>query len=87
MPENRENQFGTQAIIQLLSLIKSSLNNTNQNNQQESVVDKQDAIIDLLTQIKNKMKTILTVTQAEYDLIDPKDPDTIYLIVPDDNNP
>ena len=85
MPENRENQFGTQAIIQLLSLIKSSLNNTNENNQQESVVDKQDAIIDLLTQIKNKMKTILTVTQDEYDAIDPKDPDTIYLIVPDEN--
>ena len=85
MPENRENQFGTQAIIQLLDLIRSSLNNTNENNQQESVVDKQDIIIDLLTQINSKMKTIVTLTQAEYDLIDPKDPNTIYLIKEDEN--
>ena len=31
------------------------------------------------------MKTILTVTQAEYDAIDPKDENTIYLIKEDEN--
>ena len=42
-----------------------------------------DTIVTLLTQINSKMKTILVVTQAEYDLIDPKDPNTIYLITQD----
>ena len=41
------------------------------------------AITNLLTQINSKMKIILVVTQAEYDLIDPKDPNTIYLITQD----
>ena len=86
MPENKENQFGVKAVIQLLSKIKKNLNNTNATTQQsESVADKLDTVISLLTEIKNKMKTILTVTQAEYDAIDPKDENTIYLIVPDEN--
>ena len=86
MSENKENQFGVKAIIQLLSKIKKNLNNTNATTQQsESVADKLDAVISLLTEIKNKMKTILTVTQAEYDAIDPKDENTIYLIKEDEN--
>lgn len=85
MSENRENQFGTKAVIQLLSKIKKSLSSTNATTQQsEGVADKLDAVISLLTEIKNKMKTILTVTQAEYDAIDPKDENTIYLIKEDE---
>jgi len=81
MPENRENQFGTKAVIQLLSKIKKALSSTNATTQQsEGVAEKLDTVISLLTEIKNKMKTILTVTQAEYDAIDPKDENTIYLI-------
>ena len=81
MSENKENQFGVKAVIQLLSKIKKNLSNTNATTQQsESVADKLDTVISLLTEIKNKMKTILTVTQAEYDAIETKDPNTIYLI-------
>ena len=81
MPENRENQFGTKAVIQLLSKIKKALSNTNATTQQsEGVAEKLDTVISLLTEIKNKMKTILTVTQAEYDAIDPKDENTINII-------
>ena len=81
MPENKENQFGVKAVIQLLSKIKKNLNNTNATTQQsESVADKLDTVISLLTEIKNKMKTILTVTQAEYDALETKDPSVIYII-------
>ena len=81
MSENKENQFGVKAIIQLLSKIKKNLNNTNATTQQsESVADKLDAVISLLTEIKNKMKTIVTLTQAEYDALETKDPSVIYII-------
>lgn len=81
MSENKENQFGVKAIIQLLSKIKKNLNNTNTTTQQsESVADKLDTVISLLTEIKNKMKTILTLTQAEYDALETKDPSVIYII-------
>lgn len=81
MSENRENQFGTKAIIQLLSKIKKSLSSNNATTQQsEGVAEKLDTVISLLTEIKNKTKTIITLTQAEYDAITEKDPNTIYLI-------
>lgn len=81
MSENKENQFGIKAIIQLLSKIKKNLNNTNATTQQsESVADKLDSVISLLTEIKNKMKTIVTLTQAEYDALETKDPSVIYII-------
>ena len=81
MPENKENQFGVKAVIQLLSKIKKNLNNTNATTQQsESVADKLDTVISLLTEIKNKMKTIVTLTQAEYDALETKDPSVIYII-------
>lgn len=81
MPENRENQFGAKAVIQLLSKIKKALSNTNATTQQsEGVAEKLDAVISLLTEIKNKTKTIITLTQDEYDAITEKDPNTIYLI-------
>ena len=35
---------------------------------------------DLLTEIKNKMKTIVTLTQAEYDALETKAPSVIYII-------
>lgn len=44
-------------------------------------------ILATLQNISAKQKTILTVTQEEYDAIDPKDPNTIYLIKEDDQNP
>ena len=54
MPENKENQFGVKAVIQLLSKIKKNLNNTNATTQQsESVADKLDAVISLLQEIKS----------------------------------
>lgn len=81
MSENRENQFGTKAVIQLLSKIKKSLSSTNATTQQsEGVAEKLDAVISLLTEIKNKTKTIITLTRAEYDALETKDPNTIYLI-------
>ena len=81
MPENRENQFGAKAVIQLLSKIKKSLSSTNATTQQsEGVAEKLDTVISLLTEIKNKLKTIVTLTQAEYDALETKDPNTIYLI-------
>ena len=81
MSENRENQFGTKAVIQLLSKIKKSLSSTNTTTQQsEGVAEKLDTVISLLTEIKNKLKTIVTLTQAEYDALETKDPNTIYLI-------
>ena len=81
MPENRENQFGTKAVIQLLSKIKKALSSTNATTQQsEGVAEKLDTVISLLTEIKNKTKTIVTLTQAEYDAIETKDPSVIYII-------
>ena len=81
MSENKENQFGVKAVIQLLSKIKKNLNNTNATTQQsESVADKLDTVVSLLTEIKNKMKTIITLTQAEYDALETKDPSVIYII-------
>ena len=81
MSENRENQFGTKAVIQLLSKIKKSLSSNNTTTQQsEGVAEKLDTVISLLTEIKNKLKTIVTLTQAEYDALETKDPNTIYLI-------
>lgn len=81
MPENRENQFGTKAVIQLLSKIKKALNSNNAITQQsEGVAEKLDTVISLLIEIKNKTKTIITLTQDEYDAITEKDPNTIYLI-------
>ena len=81
MPENKENQFGVKAVIQLLSKIKKTLSNTNATTQQsEGVADKLDTVISLLTEIKNKMKTIVTLTQAEYDALETKDPSVIYII-------
>lgn len=54
MPENRENQFGTKAMIQLLSKIKKALSNTNTTTQQsEGIADKLDTVISLLQEIKN----------------------------------
>lgn len=81
MPENRENQFGAKAVIQLLSKIKKALSSTNATTQQsEGVAEKLDTVISLLTEIKNKTKTIVTLTQAEYDAIETKDPSVIYII-------
>lgn len=54
MSENKENQFGVKAIIQLLSKIKKTLSNTNATTQQsEGIADKLDTIISLLQEIKN----------------------------------
>lgn len=54
MPENRENQFGTKAVIQLLSKIKKALSNANATTQQsEGIADKLDTVISLLQEIKS----------------------------------
>lgn len=54
MSENRENQFGTKAVIQLLSKIKKALSNANATTQQsEGIADKLDTVISLLQEIKS----------------------------------
>lgn len=54
MSENRENQFGTKAVIQILSKIKKVLSNTNATTQQsEGIADKLDTVISLLQEIKS----------------------------------
>lgn len=54
MTENRENQFGTKAVIQLLSKIKKALSNANATTQQsEGIADKLDTVISLLQEIKS----------------------------------
>lgn len=54
MSENRENQFGTKAVIQILSKIKKALSNANATTQQsEGIADKLDTVISLLQEIKS----------------------------------
>lgn len=78
---NRQLLSGIDKIIRQLDQLKINVQLDDPNI--ASTKTNTDSIITLLTQINSKMKTILVVTQAEYNLIDPKDPNTIYLITQD----
>lgn len=87
-------EYTTVSIIEIIELLKKMLEGSSGGGSStggiedistntDAIKTNTDTLVTLLTQINSKMKTILVVTQAEYDLIDPKDPNTIYLITQD----